>query len=59
MRYVRVTKMCLSCIYTTGKKYGIFFILAIFCIFVEYAGCFCIWNNFYEQILLWGGGGGS
>ena len=28
-------------IYTTGKKYGIFLILAIFCIFVQCAGRFC------------------
>ena len=33
-------------IYTTGKKYGIFFISAIFCMFVERAGCFCTWNTF-------------
>ena len=33
-------------IYTTGKKYGIFFIAAIFCIFVEYEGCFCTRNKF-------------
>ena len=33
--------LCMKVIYTTGKKYGIFFITAIFCIYVEYAGCFC------------------
>ena len=33
-------------IYTTGKKYEIFFISATFCIFVGCAGCFCTWNTF-------------
>ena len=34
--------------YTTGKKYGIFFISAILCIFVEGAGCFCPLNAFLQ-----------
>ena len=32
--------------YTTGKNYGIFYITAIFVIFVECAGCFCTWDTF-------------
>ena len=39
-------------IYTTGKKYGILFISATFCIFVGGVGYFCIWNTFLQQILL-------
>ena len=41
-------------IYTTGKKYGIFFISTLFCIFVDCAGCFCIWNSFLRgDIAFW------
>ena len=41
--------------YTPGKKYGIFVILAIFCIFVECAGCFCTWNTFPRANISLGG----
>ena len=41
--------------YTTGKKYGIFFILAIFYIFVECAGFFCTWNTFLRANITFGG----
>ena len=42
-------------IYTTGKKYGIFFISATFCIFVGGAGYFCIWNTFLRADITFGG----
>ena len=42
-------------IYTIGKKYGIFFITAIFCIFVESEGCFCTWNTFLRADISFGG----
>ena len=41
--------------YTTGKKYGIFFITAILCIFVECEGCFCTWNTFLRADITFGG----
>ena len=41
--------------YTTGKKYGIFFITAIFCIFVDCEGCFCTWNTFLRAYITFGG----
>ena len=40
-----VRKSCLH-IYTTGKKYGIFFISAIYFNFCGVCRCFCIWNTF-------------
>ena len=40
--------------YTTGKKYGIFVISAIFCIFVECAGYFCTWNIFLQTDIIYG-----
>ena len=41
--------------YTTGKKYGIFCISAIFCIFVVHKGCFFVWNIFLRvDITFWG-----
>ena len=42
-------------IYTTGKKYGIFCISTIFCIFVECAGCLCTWNTFLRADITFGG----
>ena len=42
-------------LYTTGKKYGIFFISVIFCIFVECAGCFCTRNTFLRADITFGG----
>ena len=52
---VRVDDTYDSCTYTTGKKCGIFFITAIFCIFVEYEGCFCTWNTFLRADITFGG----
>ena len=48
----------------TGKKYGIFFIKANFCIFLECEGCFCTWNTFIPADINlgvggWVGGGGG
>ena len=42
-------------IYTTGKKYGIFFISTNFFIFVQCAGCFCTWNTFLRADITFGG----
>ena len=42
-------------IYTTGKKYGIFFIKAIFFIFEKCEGCFCTWNTFLRADITFGG----
>ena len=41
-------------IYTTGKKYGIFFISATFCIFVCGAGYFYTWNTFKRADITFG-----
>ena len=43
--------------YTTGKKYGIFFISAILCIFVEFSflWCFGTWNTFLRADITFGG----
>ena len=52
--------LCLSMdindiLYTTGKKYGIYFISATFCIFVGGAGYFCTWNTFLRADITFGG----
>ena len=44
-----------SQIYTTGKRYGIFFITAIFGIFDECEWCFCTWNTFPRADITFGG----
>ena len=55
-KYIDKTTILELIIYTLpAKKYGIFFILAIFCIFVHCTGRFCTQDTFLRANITFGG----